>query len=63
MPVPLRGIVSGDPGALLTMEMLPVALPAAVGAKVAEKDALCPALMVAGTDSPLMLKAAPDTES
>ena len=37
VPVPLRGIASGDPGALLVMEILPLALPADVGANVALK--------------------------
>ena len=60
MPVPLRAIVSGDPGALLLTEMLPLTLPAAVGAKLAVKEALCPALRVVGTANPLTLKAAPD---
>lgn len=31
-PVPLSGIVAGEPGALLVMEMLPEAVPAVVGA-------------------------------
>jgi hypothetical protein len=34
-PVPLKAIVSGDPGALLVMEMLPEALPATAGANLA----------------------------
>ena len=32
VPVPLNTIVAGEPGALLVMEMLPLALPAVVGA-------------------------------
>ena len=31
-PVPLKTIVAGDPGALLVIEMLPVALPPDAGA-------------------------------
>jgi hypothetical protein len=34
-PVPLKATVSGDPGALLVMEILPEALPATVGANLA----------------------------
>src|SRR2546422_11104332 len=34
-PVPLRAIVRGEPGALLVMETLPLALPAAEGANCA----------------------------
>ena len=37
VPVPLRAIVAGEPGALLVIEMLPVALPADVGANVTVK--------------------------
>lgn len=40
MPVPLKAIVSGDPGALLVREMLPEPLPAAVGANLALKVVL-----------------------
>ena len=32
VPVPVKAIVAGEPGALLVSEMLPVALPAIVGA-------------------------------
>jgi hypothetical protein len=35
VPVPLRAIAIGEPGALLVMEMLPFALPAVVGANLA----------------------------
>lgn len=47
-PVPLSAIAAGDPGALLVMEMLPAALPSAVGAKVTEKVVLAPALIEVG---------------
>lgn len=48
IPVPLSPIVAGDPGALLVMEMIPFALPSAVGAKLTEKVPLEPALIVVG---------------
>ena len=38
---------------MLTMETLPVAAPVAVGAKMAENDALLPALIVIGMVAPL----------
>lgn len=59
-PAPLRGMVIGEPGALLATEMLPETLPAVVGANVAAKVALFPALIVNGMLRPLMLKPAPD---
>lgn len=40
VPVPLSGIASGEPGALLTIETLPVAAPAAVGANFTLNDVL-----------------------
>ena len=52
--VPLSGIASGEPGALLTIETLPVAAPAAVGADFTLNDVLWPALSVAA-ESPIML--------
>jgi hypothetical protein len=42
VPVPLNAILSGDPGALLEIDMLPLALAAAVGAKVTLKEAVWP---------------------
>ena len=60
VPVPLKGMVSGDPGALLVMEMFPEALPATVGANFAISVALSPGLMVTGTANPLILKPDPD---
>jgi hypothetical protein len=59
-PVPLRAIVSGEPGALLVMETLPVALPVAEGANCPLKVVLCPAASVSGTDKPVMLKPVPE---
>ena len=59
VPVPLRGIDAGEPAALLVMEMLPDALPAEVGANCAVIFALPPALIVAGSVRPDMLKPVP----
>lgn len=58
-PVPESGMLKEELLALLVMAMLPVALPAALGANVAVKDALCPAFRVAGRLRPLMLKPVP----
>ena len=60
MPDPVKAIASGDPGAVLTIEMLPVAAPAAVGENFAAKDVLCPAASVAGVDIPEILNPVPD---
>jgi hypothetical protein len=48
MPVPLSGIVAGEPGALLEIEMLPEALPPDVGANVTVNMLFAPTLMVLG---------------
>jgi hypothetical protein len=53
----------GDPSALLTIEMLPVALPVVVGAKVALNDALLPALIVIGIPAPVTPNPGPEAES
>jgi hypothetical protein len=60
-PVPLSAIVSGEFGALLTTEMLPVALPEPEGVNVAVNDALCPAAIVIGVFAPEMLNPVPVT--
>ena len=60
IPVPDNAIDAGEPGALLTIEMLPVAAPAEVGAKMAENEALLPALIVIGMLAPLMLNPVPE---
>lgn len=60
MPAPVNPITIGDPGALLTTEMLPVALPAAAGKNFAVKDAVCPAANVAGRERPAMENPVPD---
>lgn len=59
-PVPDSATAAGEPCALLTIEMLPVALPAEVGANVALNEALAPALIVIGILPPLTPKPAPD---
>ena len=61
IPVPERGSLAGEFVALLTIETLPVTLPAAVGAKVTLKLAFCPAGKVKGRDRPLTLKPVPVT--
>jgi hypothetical protein len=61
VPVPVSEIVSGELGELLVIEMLPLALPATVGVKVAVKDVFKPALIVNGVDRPVMLKPVPET--
>jgi hypothetical protein len=61
MPVPLSAIPSGDPTALLVIEMLPVTAPAEAGLNVAEKVAFWPALMVKGVESPEIAKPTPET--
>ena len=40
VPEPVKAMFSGDPGAVLTIEMLPVAAPAAVGENFAAKVVL-----------------------
>ena len=60
-PVPLSGIASGEPGALLTKETEPVTLTAVVGAKAALNVVLPPAAIVTGTVRPEMVKPAPET--
>ncbi len=61
VPVPLNAIVSGEFGALLATEMLPLAVPAAVGANFAVKVAFCPAAIVSGVVTPEIVKPVPDT--
>src|SRR5437879_2426686 len=55
-PVPLRAMVLGELGALLTSETLPDTLPVAVGANCTLKVLDCPGGSVSGNVSPLMLK-------
>ena len=61
-PVPLSGTVNvGLVGSLLTILILPVALPTVVGEKVTTAWADCPALIVVGVVIPLIVNAAPVT--
>ena len=46
VPVPLRGIFNGEPGALLVIDTLPLALPVVVGAKVTVKVTFWPGFSV-----------------
>src|SRR5271156_2008625 len=61
VPVPLKLIVVGEFSPLLTIEMLPLGLPADVGANCALKVVLSPAPNASGVLNPLMLKPVPDT--
>jgi hypothetical protein len=61
VPVPLKVIVVGEFGALLTIEMLPLALPADVGANLALSVLLSPAPKVSGVEIPVVLKPVPET--
>jgi hypothetical protein len=60
VPDPDKAITSGEPGALLAIETLPVALPAVVGENFAVNDVLCPAVSVSGAARPVMLNPVPD---
>src|SRR5712692_2720373 len=50
----------GEPGALLLIETLPLALPTVVGEYVALNEVLCPGLRVSGTVMPLMGNPVPE---
>ena len=54
-PVPDNDTLAGELVALLTTEMLPVALPATVGANVTVKDVVWPAARVRGIERPVSL--------
>lgn len=60
MAVPLKAIVSGEPGALLVIETLPLGLPAVVGANCAVNEVFAPALIVAGSARPLIVNPVPE---
>jgi hypothetical protein len=62
-PVPLSAIVVGEFVALLVRAMLPVALPFALGANAAVREADCPALSVSGSVRPVTLNPVPVTLS
>jgi hypothetical protein len=53
-------MVSGDPGAVLVIETLPLAAPAVVGENFTLKVVLCPAPRLEGTDRPVILNPVPD---
>lgn len=59
VPVPANEIASVEFEALDTTEMLPLALPAEMGANTAPKVKLCPGIRVRGRVSPLMLNPEP----
>lgn len=61
--MPDKAIAAGEPGALLTIDMLPVAALAVVGAKIAVIGALLPALIVNGKLTPPTLKPVPDGDT
>ncbi len=63
MPVPDNAIDAGEPGALLAIAMLPVEAPEVVGVKIAENEALLPALIVIGMVAPLMLNPVPEADA
>ena len=60
-PVPDSGTLVGELVAVLEIETLPVALPAAAGANVEVKVALWPAIRIRGSDGPLTPKPCPAT--
>jgi hypothetical protein len=60
VPVPLREIVSGELGALLTTVIDPVTLPAALGPNTALNVVALPAAMVAGVVIPVVLNPVPE---
>jgi hypothetical protein len=55
VPVPLKEIVRGEPGALLAIEMVPGRFPADTGASFAVNEVFCPGFRVNGVDTPLRL--------
>ena len=54
-------MLNGEPGALLVIEMLPLALPTEAGANCAVKETLAPGVMVCGTLRLVMLNPVPVT--
>ena len=61
MPVPLRAMVVGLLGALLTTETVPLAEPLVAGVNLALKVLDWPGLRETGRDMALALKPEPDT--
>ena len=62
VPVPASAIVTGDPTLPVTV-IVPVALPAAIGAKLTERVAVSDGLSVVGLAIPLALKPVPVVET
>ena len=62
-PVPVIAIVSGDPGALLVIVMVPMGLPAESGVNFAVIVELAPAAIVIGSVNPLTEYPVPDAVS
>src|SRR5712692_1318169 len=59
--MPLRAIVVGEFGALLTSETLPVMVPVLAGANTTLKVVFCPGARVRGRLSPPTLRPLPET--
>jgi hypothetical protein len=60
VPMPLSAMPSGEFGALLAIEMLPLALPAEVGANLAVNEKAWPGLSVTGVAGAMKLKPGPE---
>jgi hypothetical protein len=58
-PVPVREIVAGEEVALLATVAVPVTAPAAEGAKVTVRVAVCPGATIRPEETPLAVKPAP----
>ena len=61
VPVPLKGIASGEPGASLAIETEPVRFPAEAGANFAVNEVLCPGFKDSGADTPVRVRPVPET--
>ena len=59
-PDPLKEMLKGEAGALLTSEIEPDALPVELGENTALNEAVFPGVRVNGTVKPVKLKPAPD---
>jgi hypothetical protein len=62
VPVPLSGIVNGDPVALLVTVTEPLTAPVAVGANLTDKVAVAEGFKVAGVEIPVAEKPVPETD-
>ena len=62
-PVPERAIVVGEFGALLTIEIVPVADPPVIGENCAVNEVDLPAARVKGVVKPLMLNPEPEADA